>query len=172
MKCLIMSDSHGSTEVITNVLEQASSDIDGVIHCGDSELSIDHPALKNVCVVRGNCDSSEFPEEILEKIQGISIYITHGHLYNVKMTYVPLSYRAEEREAQLVCFGHSHVPAAFEENGVVYVNPGSLLLPRQQLEKTYAIVDMTGTGPVTVSYYNADTGEEVSSLGKTFTLSK
>ena len=37
--------------------------------------------------------------------------------------------------AQVACFGHSHVLGAELIDGVLFINPGSILLPRQRVEK-------------------------------------
>ncbi|WP_017726681.1 metallophosphoesterase family protein [Halalkalibacterium ligniniphilum] len=144
MKALIISDSHGLKKELLDVIERHRDEVDVILHCGDSELDGAASELSDVNTVRGNCDiGTDFPEEYTESFQGFKVFVTHGHLYNVKMTYVPLSYRAEEVEAQMVCFGHSHVATSFQENGVIYVNPGSIRLPRARKEQTYCIAEVT-----------------------------
>ncbi|KHF40987.1 metallophosphoesterase family protein [Halalkalibacter okhensis] len=156
MKAFIISDSHGLESELEKVIHRHREEVDILIHCGDSELEEGHSALKGVNVVKGNCDfGSDFPDDLFEKVQGVGIYVTHGHLYNVKMTHVPLSYRAEEKAAQIACFGHSHVAGAFVENGVIYINPGSIRLPRNREEKTYCICEYHKT-KATVTYYDYD----------------
>ena len=148
-----MSDSHGWEEELRMIVDRHKHEVDLLVHCGDSELSSEHPIIDELCIVRGNCDrDANFPDERLEKKGDIAIYITHGHLYNVKMTYVPLSYRAEEMEAKIVCFGHSHIAQTFELNGVVYINPGSIRLPRSPKEKTYCICEQN-KNEICVTYY-------------------
>ncbi|MDT8859479.1 metallophosphoesterase [Alkalihalobacillus sp. MEB130] len=154
MKAFIISDSHGWGVELQKVIQRHRNDVDLLIHCGDSELSAEDEALRGVKVVRGNCDFGvDFPEDRTEKVDGVTIYVTHGHLYNVKMTHVPLSYRAEEKGAQIACFGHSHVAGAFVENGVVYINPGSIRLPRNREERTYCICEYKDK-KATVTYYD------------------
>ncbi|WP_240374672.1 metallophosphoesterase [Bacillus piscicola] len=172
MKCLIISDSHGDEQHVKEVINSCLDEVDAVIHCGDSELSSSSPILEKAYVVQGNCDlPGSFAEDRLETVKGVRIYVTHGHHYNVKMSYVPLSYRAEEKEADLVCFGHSHVAAAFQENGVLYINPGSLVQPRGRQEKTYAMVEYRLKGRhAEVHFYKPD-GEEVPELHSEIWLS-
>lgn len=170
MKAFIISDSHGWGNELKDVLDRHREEVDVLIHCGDSELTKNHPALLGLNIVKGNCDyGDDFPEEWTETVNDVTIYVTHGHLYNVKMTHVPLSYRAEEKGAQIACFGHSHIAAAFEENGVIFINPGSVRLPRGRKEHTYCICERT-TSETIVTFYD-QSGEIVEDLTRRFSLS-
>lgn len=46
-----------------------------------------------------------------------------------------LTYRAKELNAQIVCFGHSHILGAEMMDHILFINPGSLLKPRGHKEK-------------------------------------
>lgn len=141
MQLLVMSDTHGDASVIEKV-RAFYPQMDAVIHCGDSELPHDHDVLKDMVIVRGNCDRDKhFQEEIVLSVDGVKIYVTHGHLYNVKHSILNLSYRAQEVGADIVLFGHSHILGAEVVGGVLFVNPGSLLLPRGRKEKSFAIIE-------------------------------
>lgn len=50
----------------------------------------------------------------------------HGDLYGVKIDLCRLSYYAEEANAQVVLFGHTHQPFAGYVGSVMMINPGSL----------------------------------------------
>ncbi len=163
-----MSDSHGWSEEVKSVVERHQHETKAIIHCGDSELTKDAAALKGVKTVKGNCDfGSDFPEDILEVYENVRVYATHGHLYNVKMTSTPLSYRAEEVGADIVCFGHSHMATSFMEQGSIFINPGSLRLPRSPKEQTYVLCDVTDT-EIDVRFYERETGKEITELAKTY----
>lgn len=141
MRILVMSDTHGEVNSIDQVRQHVGS-VDAVFHCGDSELDVSHTSLQSAFVVRGNCDwDSSFPEEVFAEINGVKIFMAHGHLLQVKSTMLPISYRAQELGADLVLFGHSHLLGAEQIEGTVFVNPGSLELPRGRLEKSYAIIE-------------------------------
>ncbi|QCR33168.1 metallophosphoesterase [Lysinibacillus sp. SGAir0095] len=141
MRFLVISDTHGDAEVIKRVRE-ANQDVDAIIHCGDSELSFDHPFLEDVWKVRGNCDRDErFPDEQVFEIGGIKVFVAHGHLLNVKSTIMNLLYRSKEIEANIAFFGHSHVLGAELVDNILFVNPGSLLKPLGITEKSYVIVE-------------------------------
>ena len=54
---------------------------------------------------------------------------------------------AQERDFDLVFFGHTHRPVVINENGYYIVNPGSLSYPRQDGKKcSYCIVELDETG--------------------------
>src|SRR5690554_5628715 len=111
MKVLILSDSHGWTSEVEEIIKRHEGEVDLIFHCGDSELSASSPVLKNVYTVKGNCDFGvDFPEQIVEEVNGLRFFVTHGHMLNVKKTEMNLIYKAKENEADIVCFGHTHVP--------------------------------------------------------------
>jgi uncharacterized protein len=142
-KVLILSDSHGLTTELLHIKEKHEDEVDILLHCGDSELRADNPALEGFIVVRGNCDIDEdFPEDSVQTVGNRRMMITHGHLYRVKSSLTSLSYRAQELNAQIVCFGHSHILGAEMLNGILFLNPGSIRLPRQRKEKTYCILEL------------------------------
>ena len=141
MRIVVMSDTHGETNSIDQV-RHAVSTVDAVFHCGDSELDKQHESLQDAFVVGGNCDwDSSFPAEVFTEVNGVKVLMTHGHLWQVKSTMMPLSYRAQEVGADVVLFGHSHLLGAELIDGILFVNPGSLELPRGRKEKSYAIIE-------------------------------
>ncbi|MEO4052043.1 metallophosphoesterase [Solibacillus sp. CAU 1738] len=143
MKLLIMSDTHGDAEVIRQVRD-FHTDVEAIIHCGDSELPYDHPYLEGVARVRGNCDRNDdrFPDELLLELGKTKIFVTHGHLFNVKSSLLSLTYRAKELDANICCFGHSHLLGAEMIDDILFINPGSLLKPRGRDDKSYVLVNI------------------------------
>ncbi len=138
---ILMSDSHGYTEEISFIRRRHDPDI--VFHCGDSELMADDGALQGMTVVKGNCDRvQQFHQDELVDIEGIRFFITHGHLYNVKQNLTSLSYRASEVEADIVCFGHSHIVYAEQDEHHLYLNPGSVRFPRSPRFPSYVILEI------------------------------
>lgn len=171
MKLLIVSDSHGLESELHQLIEQYRPTVDAIIHCGDSELSSEQLMQTNVYAVRGNCDIDEgFPDEMTEEFGPLRVLITHGHRYNVKMSYVPLSYRADELGVNLVCFGHSHVAVAFAEQETLYINPGSIKQARGRREKTYCIFELKDKKVAYVSFFEFGTGKEIKELSQQFHL--
>ncbi|MEK4246213.1 MULTISPECIES: metallophosphoesterase family protein [unclassified Psychrobacillus] len=142
MKILIMSDTHKDTVTMEEVIQVHQDEVQAIIHCGDSELDASYFEGKSIFIVGGNCDYySSFPEEELITLDNEKILVVHGHRHQVKSTILPLSYRAQEVGATVVCFGHSHMLGAELQNGILFVNPGSLHEPRGRKEKSYSIVE-------------------------------
>jgi len=163
-KVLIVSDSHGLTKEVQIVKERHEGEVDAMIHCGDSELDFDSDEMKGYQKVRGNCDFDErYPEDIDIDVEDMKFLVTHGHLYRIKTTLMPLSYRAEEVGANIICFGHSHMAAAEKIDNRLFINPGSIRLPRGITEKTYAIVSWTEKSHVQVEFLNVE-GERIPSM--------
>ncbi|WP_379965752.1 metallophosphoesterase [Ectobacillus sp. sgz5001026] len=154
MKALIVSDSHGLTSELKNLKQQYEQEVDVMIHCGDSELSIQE--TDGFEIVRGNCDyETSYPNDIVTEVEGIRLFITHGHRYNVKMTLQNVLYKARECQAQVVCFGHSHIMGAEVVAGTLLINPGSIALPRMRKEKTYVLLEIE-TNVATVQFLDLE----------------
>ncbi|MBY0124000.1 metallophosphoesterase family protein [Bacillus sp. S/N-304-OC-R1] len=169
MRILILSDSHGLTEELTEIRKKHSKEISMLVHCGDSELETNHSCLEGFTVVRGNCDFDEsFPEDLIEDIGKYKMFITHGHRYSVKSTLLNLSYRAKELGANIVCFGHSHYLGAEIIDDILFINPGSIRLPRGRKEKTYVIMDVDNN-EINLRVFDIKHGE-ISELAQRFLL--
>lgn len=169
MKLLIVSDSHGLTDDLKEIKQKHFNEISMMIHCGDSELEYDHPSLDGFTTVRGNCDfDKSFAEELIEDIGSHKVFITHGHRYSVKSTLLNLTYRAKELGANIVCFGHSHFLGAEIIDGILFINPGSIRLPRGREEKTYVIIDIIES-EIHLRVYDVKLGE-ISELAQMFLL--
>ncbi|WP_332307837.1 metallophosphoesterase [Pontibacillus litoralis] len=168
---LIMSDSHGLVEEVQRIKERHADEVDAIIHCGDSELPINVDVMSGMYKVGGNCDiDNRFNEENNFVIGDLSFYVTHGHLHDVKRTLMPLSYRAEELGANVICFGHSHIAGAELVNNKLFINPGSIRLPRGIVEKTYATLYWEELSDATVEFYT-DQGIVLPDLTLTVDLS-
>ncbi|WP_228027553.1 metallophosphoesterase family protein [Bacillus fonticola] len=143
MNFLVVSDSHASKEELVTLLERHPG-LDLYIHCGDSELSSDDPVLEQFQVVRGNCDmDGRLPNLVTVEVAGVTFLVVHGHQHQVKTTLTPLGIKAKEVGADIACFGHSHELGCEENNGTVFLNPGSVRLPRGRKECTYILGDVT-----------------------------
>ncbi len=159
LKVLVMSDTHGDAFVIDQVIKNVGL-VDAIFHCGDSELDVQHESLQSIHIVRGNCDmDSSFPNEVITEIKGTKIYMTHGHLFQVKDTMIPIKLRAQEVGTDVVLFGHSHLLGAEILNGTLFLNPGSLTFPRGRKEKSYAIVEKS-VSRWTLTFFS-DTHEKI-----------
>lgn len=135
MKILIFTDSHGYNVSMACAVEREAPDM--VLHLGDHtddarELESVFPRL-TVCSVRGNNDyfDREVPEHAVVTLDGVRIFLTHGHREQV---YVregkQVAQLAREEGCGLAFFGHTHRMYLERVNGVLVCNPGSISLPR------------------------------------------
>lgn len=144
MKIGVISDSHGSEKNILEVIKKFNN-VDAIFHLGDFGKDIDllKRYVDKVYYVLGNCDyMSEGVNELFLELEGVKILLTHGHKYGVKYTIDRLYYRALELKANLVVFGHTHIPMNIEVDGLQILNPGSITFPKGNLGKSYAIIDI------------------------------
>ncbi|OIK17047.1 YfcE family phosphodiesterase [Bacillus sp. MUM 116] len=130
------------TKDLAIIRDRHREKVDLMIHCGDSQLMPDDQAISGFVTVLGNCDFGGYPQEVIEEVNGRKIFVTHGHKYSVKSSLMNLKYKAQEVNADIVCFGHSHVLGAEVVGGMLFINPGSLRLPRERFEKTYVILEL------------------------------
>ena len=132
-RILLFSDSHGRTENIKNTLGQTPC-IDYVLFLGDCLRDIypveqANPRITFHCVPGNNDFGLSVPGEKIIEIDGIRIFMTHGHQYHVKGTNDRISYRTGELQCQIGLFGHTHRAAKLQEAGILLINPGSISLP-------------------------------------------
>ena len=132
-KILVMSDTHGKKAAIAAAIARCA-DADCIVHLGDysQDAAIVRSLTKKpVYAVRGNCDfSSNAPYEIALTVEGVRIVAVHGHQQSVKLSLLKLGMLAMEKEADIVLFGHTHLPTEQFYAGATLYNPGSLGEPR------------------------------------------
>lgn len=149
MRILVVSDTHKDCFALSQaVLQQPKAEV--ILHLGDGQEEADEIKMKfpdrMVVAVRGNCDwGSSLPATEELRLEGTRIFLTHGHLYQVKMGYYSIYCAARERKANLLLFGHTHTPYQDYDDGLYVLNPGSL----HGTGGTYGIVDLTPAGIVT-----------------------
>lgn len=158
-KYLVFSDSHGRDEKMLEIIKK-HKDVEGLFHLGDIEHSDDR--LRNsiqgpTYIVKGNCDwSSKAPEFQVFKLHGHSIAMTHGHRQYVNMGVDMLKYWAMEKEADIVMYGHTHVPFLEQSSALTVLNPGSISKPRQSGHiPTYATIDFGENGEINIEIHEA-----------------
>lgn len=146
MNILVVSDSHGDTELLHDIISQNRAWCDLVIHLGDNLLDInevmrDFPTVAKLGVL-GNCDFASMYADA--KYEGAftaekrRIFYTHGHKYNVNFGLEYLASTAKFNKADIALYGHTHVALCEEVSGVLVVNPGSISRPRDGSSGTYA----------------------------------
>lgn len=117
---------------------------DITIHLGDltadaQMLQQRFPEMK-LCAVKGNCDYlSDHPTLARLELAGKRILYTHGHAFHVKNGYTTLVIAAKEAKADIVLFGHTHIPMEKEYQGMTLLNPGSCGKGRR---RTYGVLEL------------------------------
>jgi len=142
----VLGDSHGSHENIDEAMRHLK-DVDYILHTGDHHTDIDYIIKsygKKVLGVRGNCDWSG-ATEVVKSFAGIRILLYHGHQYNVKYSLNNIYYKGQEESADIVIFGHTHIPLYIVENNMIIFNPGSVSIPRGSSVKSCGLLELGET---------------------------
>lgn len=161
MKWLIASDIHGSAYWCRRLLEKyAQEKADRLILLGDvlyhgprNDLPDEYAPKKviemlngmsdSILCVRGNCDTEvdqmvlKFPvlaDYALLDLGERMIYLTHGHIYN-ENNLPPL------REGDILLHGHTHVSKCVDHGNYVYMNPGSVSIPKENTPHGYMTLE-------------------------------
>lgn len=131
MKILVFSDSHGTISHMEKAVQLETPD--HMIHLGD--YTRDSLALAQrfplipLHFVAGNCDYGDTsPTEQVITLDGVRLFLTHGHRYQIKYMYLRAVYAALEENAQILLFGHTHRAECFQEQGLWAMNPGTAKL--------------------------------------------
>ena len=149
MRLLVMSDSHSRREKLEEIL-QAEPMADAVFHLGDGAADLrflQEGDRRTFFLIRGNCDSvynNDLQDSCSVTFEGIRIFATHGHLYNVKFGLEKIGLYAALNQLNLVLFGHTHDPLIKYENGIHFFNPGAVA------DGCYGCVDITPKGLVCI----------------------
>lgn len=151
----MFSDSHGRIDHVMDIIKQYPK-AEAVFHCGDicgEEERLRNATPHPVCIVRGNCDySRELKECIITRFAGKKIALCHGHRYLMAGGSVDaLRYWGMEQEADIVLFGHTHVPFVEQTSSLTLLNPGSISRPRQaDYIPTYAVLEIEENGEIKI----------------------
>ena len=165
MKWIVASDLHGSYFYTKKLLESfAAESPDRLILLGDllyhgprNDLPEEYSPRKvigllnsishKIICVRGNCDAEvdqavlDFPimsDYAILDFCGLTLFATHGHLYH-KAHLPPL------HSIDILLHGHSHIPACeiLETNSCMYMNPGSVSIPKQDSPHCFMVLNET-----------------------------
>lgn len=141
-KVLILSDSHGNRSLLQRVFEAEKPD--KIFFLGDhinDIYSLENALDVDIYAVKGNVDYGvQGVEDLVLSLNGYKILLTHGHKYRIKYDYFPLYLKAREYDVNFVFFGHTHAYTDFEENGIRFLNPGSIAKPRDHAKGSYLIM--------------------------------
>lgn len=146
MRALVVSDTHGFTGRLGNILmaAEASGRLDAVIHLGDGyhDFSAFAGKLPPLYQVAGNCDLGRTDTQDVLLLGGARLLLTHGHLFHVKLGLDGLLGRAAEEKAQAALYGHTHKQACEIRQGILLLNPGAAMDGR------YAVLTVSRLGAV------------------------
>lgn len=161
MKIFIASDIHGSSYYCKELLKAFENEkADKILLLGDilyhgprndlpkeycpkEVIALLNPLKDKILCVRGNCDTEvdqmvlEFPvlsDYALLYVDGVTVFATHGHIYSEEKL-PPIS-----RGDVLLC-GHTHVPKCTEHEDFVYMNPGSVSIPKEDSHHGYMTLE-------------------------------
>lgn len=135
----VISDTHG---LLRPEAAAAFAGVEMILHAGDigkPEVLEELGRIAPVLAVRGNNDRDEWSEAIPETlaiaIGSISIYMLHD------LKTLDIEPAAEGH--RVVIAGHSHKPLVKEENGILYLNPGSAGPRRFKLPISVGLLKIT-----------------------------
>lgn len=172
MKLMIASDIHGSAYFCKKMIEAFEREkADKLILLGDilyhgprNDLPKDYAPKEviamlnamseNLLCVRGNCDTEvdqmvlDFPvlaEYAIFYIDDKMVFAAHGHNFNRENM-------PKLNKGDIILNGHTHVPAFEREEAYIYINPGSVSIPKENSchsyiiyeDKTFKFKDLTG----------------------------
>jgi len=150
MKIMFASDIHGSAYYCRELLEAFKNEqADKLVLLGDllyhgprNPLPRDYDPMavagmlndnkQSILAVRGNCDSEvdqmvlEFPmmqDSLTMFLDGRLTFVTHGHLYS-------LENKPNLNKGDILINGHFHVGEIKKQEDLLYINPGSVSLPK------------------------------------------
>lgn len=161
MKWMIASDIHGSAYYCDELLKAfARERADRLLLLGDvlyhgprNDLPRDYAPKQviemlngikeKLLCVRGNCDTEvdqmvlAFPmlaDYAILTVGERVIYATHGHVYN-EQKLPPL------QKGDVLLHGHTHVPKCVQHEAYLYINPGSVSIPKENSPHGYMIIE-------------------------------
>lgn len=161
MKFLIASDIHGSAKFCDLLLKAAQTEkADKILLLGDilyhgprNDLPEEYAPKKVIAMlnlikdklfcVRGNCDTEvdqmvlEFPilaDYCVIPVGKKLIYATHGHKFNENQL-PPIS------KGDILLNGHTHVSKCVEHGDFIYMNCGSVSIPKEDTPHSYMTLE-------------------------------
>lgn len=131
----MLSDTHSRNGTrLEGRAAEAVAEAEMVIHAGDfvTEGALDafYDEAEALRAVHGNVDADGVRDRLSAvrtvEYEGVRVAVAHGHEHSE----TGLAMLGRERDADLVAFGHSHVPGVEQAGDVVLLNPGSHADPR------------------------------------------
>ena len=175
MKYLVVSDIHGSADWLKKFIKVSKSENpDKIIILGDVYYHGPRNALPDgyspmavaemlnsvadsIVCVKGNCDAEvdqmiskfEMMEKYEEEISYKKFLFVHGH--HLDFQNLPNGY-------DFIFGGHTHESGITDFGGVVYVNPGSLSIPKNGTTNSYSKIE---NEKITILDFNGKVIDEI-----------
>lgn len=163
MQLIVLSDTHGVSKNFIRIVETYKDTAKAFLFTGDGicDAIAAQEAFPEVTIytVKGNNDFSEDAplqrrvlfsvEDDDGQIHTITVFMEHGDAlpyFHQADGMLTLTHR---QKAQIGLFGHTHVPYASMENGILILNPGSTSYPRGGSETSYAVIEIANDGSIT-----------------------
>lgn len=152
MRILLLADTHvpGRARAVPAAVWDAVARADVVLHAGDfesAEVVTDFAsASREFFGVRGNMDLgplARMPDRRILDLAGIRVALVHGHQWGR-----PRPSRVAQEfasQADVVVFGHNHLPVVRQMGETWVVNPGSPTCPRGHEGPTYGVMTVDGS---------------------------
>jgi putative phosphoesterase len=160
MKVLIVSDTHGVHGYLDKALKQVG-EIDMFIHLGDVSNGFEYIDAVIDCekyIIGGNNDFlSDLPRELEFHIGSKKVFITHGHRYlhswSTKGAERIINF-GRSKKADIIMFGHIHMPVLEILPDITVLNPGSISYPRQAGRRsTFVLMEIDSNDNIKYSTY-------------------
>ena len=136
----VISDTHGR---LPHDLARAFDGVDLIIHAGDIGEPEILDALDKIAptiAVRGNMDFGQWARDLPAEE---SIEMNHT-LVKVLHDVCRLSWKSGKTAPDVVISGHTHRPLQEENQGILYINPGSAGFPKYGHAPTVALLEIKG----------------------------
>ena len=113
------------------------------VHFQTVVIAMLNPRKQDLLCVRGNCDTEvdqmvlEFPilaDYCILYLNERMIFATHGHVFNEKNL-------PQLKKGDILLHGHTHVPVCKETEDYIYLNPGSVSIPKENSWHGYMILE-------------------------------
>lgn len=112
---LILSDSHRNSANVQEAVRRCRT-ADGILFLGDGLGDLGYEASfmsLPVFSVRGNCDaffSGDVEDELILHFEEYTVMLMHGHRFGVKSSFSAAAAYAASKGADILLFGHTHMP--------------------------------------------------------------
>lgn len=166
-RLLLVSDTHGSAEALTAVVDQFGSCADALLFAGDGigdVLYLCQRGRRNrvlreripgvIFMVAGNCDrASHIPLCGRIQVADVTLFLAHGHTHSVNVSDSVLVSQALQACCSIAVHGHTHVQRACVSSRVLIINPGSLEHARGSSHAGFALLHVMNSAHTRTVFY-------------------